>query len=399
MQTYNMGAAPVTNFKKSKVLNYNGDIKQAVLAVQPKCPTYFYEPEKLKDKVDLFLNHFPGDVAYAVKCNPSRQILQTMTKAGITCFDVASLDEIQRVRKINPSADLYYMNPIKTPEAIHAAYFQYDVRTYVLDHKDELYKIMRETGLAQDLNLYIRLALPKNNAARTDFSSKFGADFDSAIELLKLARPVSKRLGISFHVGTQSMDPEVYARAIAHVRKIVDAAEIEIDSLDVGGGFPVDYPNAQPAPLTSYFDVIRHAITENGFEDIHILSEPGRALVSDCMTLVTRIDMRRNDILYINDGLYGGLTDIAPWQGIVYHHELVQRDAYMDQCEMGEFRLTGPTCDSVDMMNGPFVMSNNAKIGDWVMFKQTGAYSQSVRTGFNGFTDVDVIQIKNTAKN
>lgn len=395
MATTNLGSSPHINpLKKQKVITYNGDLAALIREMAPSKPTYLYDSSVLKARARLFLEQFPGDTAYAVKCNPGKHILQTLTKAGVHSFDVASLEEIRQVRKVNPKATLYYMNPIKTPEAIHAAYHDYGVRIFVLDHKDELYKIMRETGLAQDLDLYVRIALPKNKAAQTDFSSKFGADFESAVELLKLARPVSTRLGISFHVGTQSMDADVYARAIAYTRKIIDEAGIEIDSLDVGGGFPETYPDAKPASIPDYFAVIKTALSDNNFDQIHVLCEPGRGMVADCMKLVTRVDLRRNDLLYINDGVYGGLSELAPWQGIQFPHEVVSREVSDEAVEMKPFRLTGPTCDSVDMMNGPFYLPENAKAGDWVLFHKTGAYSNSVRSDFNGLGDADMFQIK-----
>lgn len=380
--------------RKSRQFRTVEALPALVQRLSPVAPTYFFYPDRLKAKAALFLNEFPGEIAYAVKCNPSKNVLQTLVKAGVQAFDVASIDEIRQVRRIDPAARLYYMNPIKTPEAIHEAYHGHNVRIFVLDHKDELYKIMRETGLAQDLDLFVRLALPKNEKAATDFSSKFGAPFDAAVELLKLARPVSKRLGISFHVGTQSMDADVYSRAISYTRDLVNAAGIEIDALDVGGGFPVPYPDADPAALTDYFAVVKSALQTHGFDKLDIICEPGRAMVAECMDLVARVELRKNDLLYINDGLYGGLMDMAPWLGMTFPVTYVPRHPELEQGENAPFRLTGPTCDSLDMMNGPFMLPEHIKAGDWLVFSQTGAYSQAVRTPFNGFGACDVLMIK-----
>ncbi|MCB9963491.1 MAG: type III PLP-dependent enzyme [Rhodospirillales bacterium] len=362
--------------------------------LSPDKPTYLFDSNALKARAKDFLSGFPGDIAYAVKCNPTRRVLQTLSKSGISSFDVASLEEIRQVRKVNPAATLYYMNPVKTPESIRAAYYDYDVRIFVLDHRDELFKIVRETSLAQDLDLYVRVALPKNPSAQTDFSSKFGAEFDQALELLKLARPVSRKLGISFHVGTQSMDPQVYDRAISYVAKMVASAGIEIDALDVGGGFPVAYEGLQPVPLAGYFQVIRESLKKNRFDDLHILCEPGRAMVADSTQLITRVELRRGDLLYINDGVYGGLVEMASWCGLINPYRLVTREGSEPAEPCRSFRLTGPTCDSLDMMAGPFLLPESVAMGDWIVFQRAGAYSQSCRSGFNGFAAADVVPVQ-----
>ncbi|PZP52900.1 MAG: hypothetical protein DI586_11560, partial [Micavibrio aeruginosavorus] len=162
---------------------YQGTLDEAVAELIPVLPLYVTRPDELAADASKFVNLFPGDVLYAVKCNPERHVLQGLAKAGVRNFDVASLEEIKAVKKVAPKAKLYYMHPVKSPEAIRAAYFEHGVRAFVLDSKDELYKIMRETNLASDLELFVRLALPKNKKAMIDFSSKFGALPNEAAEL------------------------------------------------------------------------------------------------------------------------------------------------------------------------------------------------------------------------
>src|SRR5690606_34978034 len=152
-----------------------------------------------------FTAAFPGRVMYAIKCNPDKIFLKAMYAGGVRSFDAASLSEVKLIRKLLPFASIYFMHPIKAPEAIREAYTKYRVKAFVLDYAGELDKILEVTNNAKDLELFVRIAVPKGNVA-TDFSTKFGAKFDDAVALVKKCRPFCTRLGISFHVGTQCTD-------------------------------------------------------------------------------------------------------------------------------------------------------------------------------------------------
>lgn len=374
-----------------------GSVDDAVLAFQPNLPLYITRPESLAQTAKDFVAQFPGDVVYAVKCNPEKHVLQTLAKSGIRSFDVASLEEIRAVKVVAPKAKLFYMHPVKAPEAIREAYFKHGVRAFVLDSHDELYKIMRETDLAQDLELFVRMALPKNKKALIDFSNKFGAFPEEAAELLGLCRSVSVKLGLCLHVGTQSTDPAVYKRAIKIAATVIKASGVKVDVLDVGGGFPVEYPG-QPVPaLSAFIDAIKDALRKHRLAAMELICEPGRALVAQSGSLIVRVEGRRDDMLFINDGTYGGLFDAGAQLRGRYP---VRRIAEVNSdAPLQGFRFAGPTCDSIDMMNGPFMLPADIKAGDWIEIGQTGAYSIAMRSNFNGFGAADRLILTDQAVN
>ncbi|MAE50281.1 MAG: hypothetical protein CMH27_00565 [Micavibrio sp.] len=378
----------------SNPLTYKGvysSLQNAVEKLRPSKPLYVLYPEVIAGNAARFAEAFPGESLYAVKTNPDEIVLDAVCSGGIQSFDVASIEEIARVRARHPAAEIYFMHPVKAPEDIRTAYFDYGVRNFVLDCKDELFKILRETDLAQDLNLFIRLALPKNNSAMIDFSSKFGAPRAEAVKLLRETRNVASTLSVSFHVGTQTTNAEKYASAVFYVADILREANVKIDAINVGGGFPVLYNKDEPVDsLEDCVAAIKNALKKCGLATIRLLAEPGRILVANGACLVTRVELRKDDTLYINDGIYGGLFDACDWLGLNYPVKAFTSDRAFDG-EMKHYRMAGPTCDSLDMMQGPFSLPSDIGIGDWVVFLNTGAYSSVLRSNFNGFGHADVV--------
>ena len=362
---------------------YTGDSASVVARLRPEVPLYIIRPDVLAATARDFVRQFPGTAMYAVKCNPDRLVLQTLWRSGVKSFDAASLEEVRLVRKTLPKAKIYFMHPVKAPEAIAEAYNVHGVRAFVLDTVEELYKILKSTHLAADLELFVRLALPKNDQALVDFSGKFGAKPDDAVILLQKCRTVGAQVGVSFHVGTQSLDPAAYDRAMAWAADIVERSGVYIDALDVGGGFPVQYPDSNPPPLSAFMQAIRTAADRYGFAGVPLLAEPGRALVATCGSLVVRVEQRRGDMLYINDGVYGGLLDAGPLLKMRFPAQAIRkgRKAPADTA----YSFAGPTCDSIDMMPGPFMLPADMTEGQWIEIGCMGAYSGSIRTNFNGF--------------
>lgn len=371
--------------------SYHGSLDEAVSELRPVLPMYVTRPDELAQDASRFVNLFPGEVVYAVKCNPEKHVLQAIAKSGVRAFDVASPEEIRLIRKVAPKAKLYYMHPVKSPEAIREAYFTHGVRAFVLDSRDELYKIMRETNLASDLELFVRMALPKNKKAMIDFSNKFGALPTEATELLELARSVSTKLGLCLHVGTQTTDPAVFKRAIKIAASVIKASGVTVDVLDVGGGFPVDYTNETVPDLSVFIDAIKEGLHASKLSHMNLMCEPGRAMVARSGSLIVRVEGRKGNMLFINDGTYGGLFDAGAQLRTRYPVRRVGgSDAFnAEEIEMADFRLAGPTCDSIDMMNGPFHLPADIKAGDWIEIGQTGAYSIAMRSNFNGFGHAD----------
>ena len=351
-------------------------------ALRPVEPVTLLRPHAARRAARFFVERFPGKSLYAVKANPSPELLQILWESGVTHYDVASLGEVRLVASTLPEATLCFMHPVKAEEAIAEAYFTHGVKTFSLDTLDELEKIERATKEATDLNLLVRLRVSSDHS-KLSLAAKFGAEPTEVKALLQAARQASDALGICFHVGSQAMSPAAYADAMDRVRESIVDAAVTVDIVDVGGGFPSTYPGMEPPPLETYFEVIH-----NTFEALPISysaelwCEPGRALCAEYASVLVRVEKRRGAELYINDGAYGALFDAAHigWR---YPVKLL-REPESDTKPMA-FSFYGPTCDDLDHMAGPFELPADVQPGDYIEVGMLGAYGCAMRTGFNGF--------------
>lgn len=358
-------------------------VAEVVERLRPDIPLHCLRPAVLERAAAAFLAAFPGDVLYAVKCNPESEALTALWRGGIRHFDVASPAEIRVLRHLLPGAALHYMHPVKARSAIAEAYGRHGVRDFALDGLDELGKLLEATGGAGDLGLMVRLALAGGGAV-CDMTGKFGAPPAEAVEVLRAARPRAARLGITFHVGSQCMDPAAFERALALAGDVLAAAGTGIEVLDVGGGFPVGYPGMEPPPLAAYMAAIaRGGARLNLPAGCRLWCEPGRALVSEGGSVVVRVLRRRGTDLYVTDGMYGSLIDAARL-GFRYPARLI-RPAGDSLAPPAAFSLYGPSCDSGDRMPGPFTLPEDAAEGDWIELGRLGSYGACQRTDFNGF--------------
>lgn len=362
-------------------------VDEMVHDLRPEEPVNCLRPATIAQTAKWFLRNFPGDVMYAVKCNPDAKVLRILARAGVKHYDVASLQEVKLVAETLPGAKLYFMHPVKSRHAIRDAYFQYGVRDFSLDSMDELEKIMEATQGAEDLSLYVRLGLKDAGAF---MSGKFGVPLSDAPALIKATREKARKLGVCFHVGSQCMEPEAYARTIELVVNLVAETQVKLDVLDVGGGFPSIYPGMTPPSLSSYMKVIKKSLKAHpSLEHAQVVAEPGRALVAEGGSVVVQVDARKGNMLYINDGTYGSLFD-AGIPGFTYPVRAIRPGGEF-KGEMMEFGFFGPTCDSMDAMKGPFHLPSDIQEGDWIEIGQLGAYGHTLRTNFNGFyTDTTV---------
>lgn len=354
-----------------------------VLATQPDLPVHCVRPHAAKTAADWFVRNFPGDVLYAVKANPHPTVLDAVHAAGVRWFDVASMPEIELVASRYPDATLAFMHPVKARSAIRRAYFDFGVRIFALDSHDELLKIVAETNGAKDLHLVIRLAV-SSDYAQHKLSGKFGAAGPEAVMLLREARAHAAELGVSFHVGSQCMRPEAWRLAMETTSDIIRQAGVTVDIVDVGGGFPAAYPGLTPPPLAQYVDEIKAAFEAMPvLENADLWCEPGRALCAEAGSHIVRVELRKGDALYLNDGGYGALFDAAH-DGLVFPTKLLRAKGGPRR-PLRAFRLYGPTCDSIDAMAGPFFLPADVHEGDYVEFGLTGAYGGALATKFNGF--------------
>ncbi len=362
---------------------------------RPEEPVHCLRPAAAAAAARDFIASFGGTVLYAVKCNPEPAMLRALRAGGVEHFDCASISEIALVRQMFPEAAIHFMHPIKARGAIRAAWAQHGVRDFVLDSTEELAKILAETGavgMNGALGLIVRLALPKGGAV-LDLSGKFGASAEQAARLLRAARPHAARLGISFHVGSQCLDPLAWRAALDEVAEVVRRASVAIEVIDVGGGFPVAYPGMEPVPLGAYLAEIEEGFERLGLPDAELWAEPGRALVAGAGSVVVQVQHRRGEALYINDGVFGSLAD-AGVLGFRYPVRLIRPGGPEPSRQEIGFSFFGPTCDSADAMRGPFFLPADAAEGDWIEIGQLGAYGACLRTGFNGFDRARLVEVQ-----
>ncbi len=367
------------------------DVNELVNTLKPEEPVYCIRPNSIKKSVEFFKNKFPGKVLYAVKTNPEEKVLKIINDSGIQNFDVASINEVKLVRKINAKAKVYFMHTVKSRQSIKEAYTKYNVKDFALDTKDELLKILDETNNAKDLNLYVRVSI-SNEHAEIDLSRKFGATSSEALGLLRLCKAHAKRVGLSFHVGSQCMHKISFAKGINEIGKIIKKTKIVPDVINVGGGFPAIYPDLIPEPLENYMDVIKQSLKSLKLEKTtEIFCEPGRSIVAEAGSTLVKVLLKKKNKLYINDGTYGSLFD-AGVPNFVLPTKMITNGRIVSKKKTA-FNFYGPTCDSLDYMKGPFLLPNNIKEGDYIELGQLGAYGTTFRTKFNGFFSNAIYQL------
>jgi ornithine decarboxylase len=355
---------------------------------RPDRPVLALRPQAANRAAHWFLVNFPGRVLYAAKANDAGPIMDALVQSGINGFDVASLVEIERMAAF-PGAELYFMNPVKPRSAIRRAYREFGIRSFAFDSEDELDKILEETGRANDLTLFLRLACP-NTHSLIPLEGKFGTSSAEAPALLLRARQVARRLGITFHVGSQAVVPAAFGEALRQVGQLIVASGVLVDAIDIGGGFPSRYPHSDPPDLADYTDEIVKAWDELAVKDsCELLCEPGRALVAEAESVILRVDARRDNALYVNDGAFGTLFDAA-YLGFRYPARLVGAAGRKSKADT-EFSLYGPTCDSSDYMRGPFMLPSSVREGDYIEIGQIGAYGRVLANRFNGFGEYDEV--------
>jgi len=367
-------------------------VDELINQLKPEKPIYCIRKKSIQSASTYFRNKFPGKVLYAVKTNSHPEVLKAIVESGIENFDVASIQEIKDIRAINPNAKCSYMHTVKSRENIKEAYFNHNIKAFSLDTKDELIKIIETTNEAKDLELFVRVAV-SNEHAEIDLSKKFGALTSEAIGLLRLTKQYAKKVGLSFHVGSQCMHPISYTKGIADIGNIIRKTKIIPDYINIGGGFPAIYPDLVPQSLDSYFEEIKKGLLNLKLEKLpEILCEPGRALVAESGSTIVRVNLRKKQKLYINDGTYGTLFD-AGTPNMVYPSRLIKNGKTISK-KLTAFDFYGPTCDSMDYMKGPFLLPHNIKENDYIELGQLGAYGLTFRTQFNGFYSDEIYEVE-----
>jgi len=358
-------------------------IEAVIDELHPSYPVYCLRPDELRRQACYFLDNFPGRVMYAVKCNPHLAVLQALYEAGIRHFDTASLTEIALVREHFPQADCYFMHPVKFRASIMSAHRVYSVDHYVVDHEKELQKIVDVTGGGDGQVVMVRIITPVHDA-QYQLSDKFGVSAEAAPELLRKVHDADFQTGVAFHVGSQCRNPQAFVDGVNTALDVIEAAGVPVHYLDVGGGFPALYDDDRPPALEHYFAAIHEAFDRSRLRgDCVLMCEPGRALVASGCSLLTQIQLRKDDRLYINDGIYQSLSETL--MGKMRLPARLLNPARTISQKKQDFTILGPTCDNLDILPHPFHLPIDAEEGDWIEIGQTGAYSNSAATRFNGF--------------
>lgn len=358
--------------------------------LRPSYPVYCLDLDGLAAHARGFVDAFPGRVLYAVKCNPYPKIIDTLYAAGVRHFDTASLPEIAQVREAHRDAVAYFMNPAKARAVIRTAYEVYGVRHFVVDHHSELEKTLEATG-GEGIVVHVRLKTEETKVL-FDLASKFGAPPAEAATLLAAVRREGLRSGLAFHVGSQCQSVQAYRDALQLCAGVIEDSGASLDYLDIGGGFPAYYPGQDIEPLQAYFAAVQEELAAMPLRnDTVLMCEPGRALVADYQSLLTQVLLRKENAVYINDGIYGGLSEL-----VITRIELPMRVIRLDAEVAGETRMFdvyGPTCDSMDILPNQCELPADIREGDWIEIGQLGAYSNSAATRFNGFAAETFVEV------
>jgi ornithine decarboxylase len=367
------------------------DVPSVAMALTPSYPVYCVRPAVLQENARRFVTQFPGTVLYAIKCNPHPLVLKALYRGGIRHFDTASLAEIAQVRETFSDAEAYFMHPVKGRAVIRSAYRIYGIRHFVVDHPSELDKVVKETG-GKDLTIVVRIWTPPDEHTTYHLAAKFGAQPDQAADLLKAAAARGCKVGLAFHVGSQCQDPKAYRVALDLVGEIMETAAVDLDCIDVGGGFPGLYIDTSAPPLEDYMAEIRAGLKAIKVKPaVEVMAEPGRVLAASGISLLTQVQLRKGDQLYINDGIYGSLSEMVQ-TNLRLPARLIRLNEQPSD-ELAAFTLSGPTCDSLDVIPGTFDLPADAREGDWIEIDQVGAYSNALATHFNGFHPETFVEV------
>lgn len=374
------------------------DAVEASRSLMPEEALFCFSPAQLRTRAERFMTGFPGTVSFAVKSNSSREVLATLAAAGLHHWDVASVHEMAAVRAVSPEAILHYHNPVKSRREIADAYKIHGCRRFAVDSREELAKIGDLAAGDTEIEIAVRFVLPRERTSSAhDFSTKFGAPDHICVELLKdtVARGFQPML--TFHPGSQARDPRTFARHIEAAARIARSAGITIAKLNVGGGFPASYLRSKVGPLATFFTTIAKATTRafgKGSEPL-LECEPGRGLVADCMSLLTRIKLvcSDGDDIFINDGVYGGLMEYMQVNELQPPFRVI-RDGQIVTGETKPWKVFGPTCDPFDVLPHQLDLPIDLREDDYIEFGTLGAYGLATSTRFNGYGGHEIVEVE-----
>lgn len=344
---------------------------------------HFFSPSLLTAKLAEFQRGFGGLVTFAVKANPTEDVLSTLCHGGLHGFDVASPEEIALARKICPTAALHYNNPVRTRAEIDYGVAN-GVTSWSVDDWDELEKLLAR--VPEDAEIAVRFKLPVEGAAY-NFGAKFGATPPLAAMMLARVAEAGRKPSLTFHVGTQCVDPAAWGQYVEEAAAIASEAGVTIERLNIGGGFPAS--RNYRVEMMPFFTAIKEALGAFPVAPT-LICEPGRGLVADAFALAVQIKSVRNDCIYLTDGVYGGLSELLSMPApsfAVLSEEGWRKGPHRPR------KAFGPTCDSIDVLRDPLELPIYLDEGDWIVFRSMGAYVTGVTTRFNGYGSIEMVTL------
>ncbi len=366
-------------------------VESLLQQLKPAEPVYCIYPHVYRQSASQFLAGFSGRVLYAVKACAEPAVIQVLIEAGVRHFDCASLIEIEIVKSVDASVECYFMVPVLIRGEARIAQQRYGVHHFVVDHISAIDRLAGEIDLSKAI-LFARMAV-HHQAAMQELSVRFGAPVSEMPGLLQAIVESGAEPALAFNVGSMVTSPDAYRHSISVAADLLEALPFEIRLVDIGGGFPRSYPRFEMPPLQDYMAGIREAIaglrTAPGRE---ILTEPGRALAAPGMSAISEVLLRKDDRLYINDGMHGIFWELR-YKG----HDTFACQSYRDgkrlEGPLKPYTLFGPTCDSADQLPGKVDLPEDIQPGDHLEFGGLGAYSLSGRTDFNGRRSEHIVMI------
>jgi len=367
------------------------DVRSLLRTECPKEPVYCIFPHVFRETAKEFLGGFPGRVLYAVKANSDPTVLRLLMDAGVRHFDCASLPEIKLVDAIAPDATKYFMIPVQIRDAAGTAQEEHGVRHFMVDHMSGLSRLAAEIDTSRSV-IFARMAV-HHESAMEDLSVRFGAPPEEMPLLLQAIRDSGAEPALAFNVGSSVTDPEAYRHSISVAKSVLEQLPFRLRLFDVGGGFPRSYPGFIVPELEEYYGAVAESVATLPLADnAEVLGEPGRALSAPGMSAVVEVLLRKDNRLYINDGMYGVFW-LLRHEGPDRFPVRTYRDGKPLEGEIAEFQINGPTCDSTDTLPGLVQLPADIRPGDYLEFGNIGAYSISGRTDYNGYYSDRIVTI------
>lgn len=363
-----------------------------------KSPLFLFSVKVLEYNYLYFKHQLQLDdseIFYSVKANHYPEVVSTLNQLG-SHFEIASKGELDLLKRLEIPADkILVSSPVKMPSFLVECQ-EFGVNTFAFDCESELEKIAE---FAPKSNVFLRLII-SNKGAEWNLVNKFGASFNDATELFKVAKMLELNpVGISVHLGWNNANTSTWKQAINKLQKIIAKCQrekITLKFLNIGGGFPAHNCNQYEEleriseEISEQLNVIREKYK------LRIVTEPGSFLVANCGVLITQIfdiltrtyNGSEKKWIFVNTGIFQGFVWIM---GGINYNVLVPKELDEDT-EFQEFVVTGPTNDSHDVFSAKCELPENIQIGDYLIVYPGGAYTFSSKN-YNGFEFPNVLML------